>query len=155
MKIINRKFHRDYREIQKYEAGIVLTGAEVKSIRSGRLRIDDAFVRIIGSGAYLINAEIPIYEFARNSAYESKRSRKLLLHKRELLKLKVKMASGGLTLAPVSCYNKGPHIKLEIALVKGRKDIEKIRLLRLFHTACILPEAVHRSNNHHVCPAKF
>ena len=125
MKIINRKFHRDYREIQKYEAGIVLTGAEVKSIRSGRLRIDDAFVRIIGSEAYLINAEIPIYEFARNSAYESKRSRKLLLHKRELLKLKVKMASGGLTLAPVSCYNKGPHIKLEIALVKGRKDIEK------------------------------
>ena len=128
MKIINRKFHRDYREIQKYEAGIVLTGAEVKSIRSGRLRIDDAFVRIIGSEAYLINAEIPIYEFARNSAYESKRSRKLLLHKRELLKLKVKMASGGLTLAPVSCYNKGPHIKLEIALVKGRKDIEKRKL---------------------------
>ena len=128
MKIINRKFHRDYREIQKYEAGIVLTGAEVKSIRSGRLRIDDAFVRIIGSEAYLINAEIPIYEFARNSAYESKRSRKLLLHKMELLKLKVKMASGGLTLAPVSCYNKGPHIKLEIALVKGRKDIEKRKL---------------------------
>ena len=92
MKIINRKFHRDYREIQKYEAGIVLTGAEVKSIRSGRLRIDDAFVRIMGSEAYLINAEIPIYEFARSDTYESKRTRKLLLHKRELLKLKVKMA---------------------------------------------------------------
>ena len=128
MKILNRKFHRDYREIQKYEAGIVLTGAEVKSIRSGRLRIDDAFVRIIGSEAYLINADIPIYEFARNDAYESKRTRKLLLHKKELLKIKVKMASGGLTLAPVSCYNKGPLIKLEIALVKGRKDIEKRKL---------------------------
>ena len=128
MKIINRKFHRDYREIQKYEAGIVLTGVEVKSIRSGRLRIDDAFVRIMGSEAYLINAEIPIYEFARNDTYESKRTRKLLLHKRELLKLKVKMASGGLTLAPVSCYNKGPLIKIEIALVKGRKDIEKRKI---------------------------
>ncbi len=125
MKIINRKFHREYREIEKYEAGIVLTGAEVKSIRAGGLRIDDAFVRIMGSELYLINADIPTYKFASNDTYESKRSRKLLLHKKELLKLKIKMASGGLTLAPVYCYNKGPHIKLEIALVKGRKDIEK------------------------------
>ncbi|MEK7633760.1 MAG: SsrA-binding protein SmpB [Patescibacteria group bacterium] len=128
MKIINRKFHREYREIEKYEAGIVLTGAEVKSIRAGGLRIDDAFVRIMGSEVYLINAEISIYQFARNNIYEAKRTRKLLLHKKELLKLKVKMASGGLTLAPVSCYNKGPHIKLEIALVKGRKDIEKRKI---------------------------
>jgi SsrA-binding protein len=128
MKIINRKFHRNYREIEKYEAGIVLTGAEVKSIRSGGLRIDDAFVRIMGSEVYLINADISTYKFARNDTYESKRSRKLLLHKKELLKLKIKMASGGLTLAPVSCYNKGPLIKLEIALVKGRKDIEKRKI---------------------------
>lgn len=128
MKIINRKFHRDYREIEKFEAGIVLSGAEVKSIRAGGLRIDDAFVRILGSELYLINAEIPVYKFARNDTYETKRNRKLLLHKKELLKLKVKMASGGLTLAPVACYNKGPLIKLEIALVKGRKDIEKRKL---------------------------
>jgi SsrA-binding protein len=128
MKIINRKFHREYREIEKYEAGIVLTGSEVKSIRSGRLRIDDAFVRILGSEAYLINAEIPIYEYARSASYDPKKTRKLLLHKKELLKLKVKMASGGLTLAPVSCYNKGPLIKLEIALVKGRKDVEKRKI---------------------------
>jgi SsrA-binding protein len=125
MKIINRKFHREYREIERFEAGIVLTGAEVKSIRAGGLRIDDSFVRIMGSEVYLINADIPVYKFARNESYESKRTRKLLLHKKELLKLKIKMASGGLTLAPVSCYTKGPHIKLEIALVKGRKDIEK------------------------------
>lgn len=128
MKIINRKFHREYREIEKYEAGIVLTGAEVKSIRAGGLRIDDAFVRIMGSEVYLINADIPTYKFASNDTYESKRSRKLLLHKKELLKLKIKMASGGLTLAPVSCYNKGSNIKLEIALVKGRKDIEKRKI---------------------------
>jgi SsrA-binding protein len=128
MKIINRKFHRNYKDLERYEAGIVLTGAEVKSIRAGGLRIDDAFVRIMGSELYLINAEIPIYKFARNETYETKRSRKLLIHKSELLKLKVKMASGGLTLAPVSCYNKGPLIKLEIALVKGRKDIEKRKI---------------------------
>lgn len=126
MKIINRKFHREYQELEKFEAGIVLSGAEVKSIRSGRLRLDDAFVKIIGSEAYLINAEIPIYQYARSVNYDSKRTRKLLLHKKELIHLKVKISSGtGLTLAPVFCYNKGPLIKLEIALVKGRQDLEK------------------------------
>ena len=99
MKIINRKFPSRIPRNKRYEAGIVLTGAEVKSIRAGGLRIDDAFVRIIGSEVHLINADIPIYKFARNDTYESKRTRKLLLHKRELFKLKVKMASGGLTLA--------------------------------------------------------
>ncbi len=129
MKIINRKFNREYREIERFEAGVALTGSEVKSIRSGRLKLDDAFVRIMGDGgAYLINAEIPIYEFARGPNYESKRTRKLLLHKRELTRIRTKMASGGLTLAPKSCYNKGPLIKLEIALVKGRKDLEKRKL---------------------------
>src|SRR3989304_8146979 len=129
MKIINRKFGREYQELEKYEVGVVLTGAEVKSIRSGRLRLDDAYVRIMADGgAYLINADIPIYEFARNPNYEAKRTRKLLLHKRELTRIKTKIASGGLTLAPKSCYNKGPLIKLEIALVKGRRDLEKRKL---------------------------
>lgn len=129
MKIINRKFHREYQELEKYEAGIVLYGAEVKSIRDGRLKLDDAFVKILGSEAYLINAQIPLYEYARIPGHDAKRTRKLLLHKKELIRLKTKIASsGGLTLAPVSCYNKGDLIKLEIALVKGRKDIEKRRL---------------------------
>lgn len=129
MKIINRKFNRDYREIETYETGIVLTGSEVKSIRSGRLRLDDSFVKIMGKGdAYLVNADIPIYEFARMAGYDPKRTRKLLLHKKELIRIRTKMASGGLTLAPKSCYNKGPLIKLEIALVKGRKELEKRKL---------------------------
>jgi len=128
MKIINRKFHRNYQEIQSFEAGIALTGGEVKSIRAGRLRLDDAFVRILGNEAYLINAEIPIYEFARVANYDSKRSRRLLLHRKELTKVMSKMTSSGLTLAPKSCYNKGPYIKLEVALAKGRKDLEKRKL---------------------------
>jgi SsrA-binding protein len=129
MKIINRKFNREYKEIEALEVGIVLTGAEVKSIRAGRIKLDDSFVRIMDDGsAYLINAEIPIYEFARNQNYEPKKTRKLLMHKKELLRLRTKMTSAGLTLAPKSCYNKGPLIKLEIALVKGRKDIEKRKL---------------------------
>lgn len=129
MKIINRKFHREYYELEKYEVGIVLSGAEVKSIRKGRLQLEDAFVKIVGNEAFLINAQIPLYEYAKISEYDLKRSRKLLLHKKELLRLKTKIAGGGsLTLAPLSCYNKGKLIKLEIALVKGRKDVEKRRL---------------------------
>lgn len=129
MKIINRKFNRDYKEIESTEAGIVLTGAEVKSIRLGRLKLDDSFVRIMEDGsAYLINAEIPIYEFARSQNYDPKRTRKLLLHKKELIRLRTKMHSAGLTLAPKNCYNKGPLIKLEVALVKGRKDLQKRKL---------------------------
>jgi len=128
MKIINRKFNREYKELETIEAGIVLTGAEVKSVRAGRLKLDDSFVRIMGNEAYLINAQISVYEYARADGYDQKRTRKLLLHKKELLRLKTKMTSAGLTLAPKSCYNKGPLIKLEIALVKGRKDIEKRKL---------------------------
>lgn len=131
MKIINRKFHRDYSEIESFEAGISLTGGEVKSIRSGRLKLDDAFVRIMADGsAYLINADIPMYEFARSPNYEPKRTRKLLLHKRELTRLRTKMTAAGLTLAPKSCYNKGPLIKLEIALAKGRGNIGKKKLVK-------------------------
>lgn len=129
MKIINRKFHREYSEIERVEAGIALTGAEVKSIREGRLVLEGSFVRLLADGAYLINAQIPLYEYARTPEYDPKRSRKLLLHKKEIIRFQTKIQSHpGLTLAPVSCYNKHGHIKLEIALAKGRKEIEKRKL---------------------------
>ena len=128
MKIINRKFHREYSEVETIEAGISLYGSEVKSIRKGGLKLDDSYVKIMDKGAFLINAQIPIYEYAKIEGYDPKRSRKLLLHKKELLRLRIKMANGGLTIAAKSCYNKGPLIKLEIALVKGRKELEKRKL---------------------------
>lgn len=126
MKVINRKFHREFQELQKYEAGIVLTGSEVKSVKDGRIRLDDAFVKILGSEAYLVNAEVAVYPYARSVGFDPRRTRKLLLHKKELITLKVKLQSAkGLTVAPVSCYNKGNLVKLEIALVKPRRDVEK------------------------------
>jgi len=128
MRIVNRKFHREYEEMERLEVGVALTGGEVKSIRAGHLKLDDAFVKLIGDELFLVNANIPAYSFADNKNYEPKRSRKLLLHRKELLRFQVKMASGGLTMAPVSCYNKGRQIKLEIALVRGRKDIEKRKI---------------------------
>lgn len=131
MKIINRKFRRDYAEVETYEAGISLLGGEVKSIKAGRMKLDDAFVRIMEDGsAYLINAEIQPYAFANAKGYDLRRTRKLLLHKRELVRIRTKMASAGLTLAPKSCYNKGPLIKLEIALAKGRGNIGKKKLVK-------------------------
>lgn len=129
MKIFNRKFRRDYQEIEKIEAGIVLSGAEVKSVREGRIRLDDSFVKLLGSEIYLVNAEISVYEYARPHDYDLRRTRKLLIHKKEIIRLKTKILShSGLTLVPVSCYNKAGLIKLEIALAKGRKGLEKKRL---------------------------
>ncbi len=124
MKIINRKFNRKYQEIEKFEAGISLIGAEVKSVRAKNIRLDDAFVKIIGDEVYLVNADIPVYQYSRPQGYDSKRTRKLLLHKKEILRLKGKLSGGAkLTMAPVSCYNKGPNFKIEIALVKARGEI--------------------------------
>jgi SsrA-binding protein len=98
-------------------------------VRRESLKLEDAFVKIIGNEPYLVNADIPIYHFTRPEGYNSRRSRKLLLHKKELLRLRTKIQSGNsLTIAPVACYNKGPYIKLEIALVKGRKNAEKRKL---------------------------
>ncbi|NTU73106.1 SsrA-binding protein [Candidatus Roizmanbacteria bacterium] len=129
MKVINKLFHRNYQEVEKYEAGIVLAGAEAKAVKTEGIKLENAFVKIMDDGAYLVNADIPIYHFSRHQGYDSRRRRKLLLHKKELLKLQVKLSGGSnLTIAPVSCYNKGPLVKLEIALAKGRKDIEKRKL---------------------------
>ena len=126
MKIINRKFSRKFKSIEEYEAGIELLGSEVKSVRAGRMLLDDSFVKIINNEAYLINAEISVYKFARPHEYDSKKTRKLLLHKKELIRLKTKISSSpGLTIAPIGCYNKGNLIKLKIALVKGKGDIER------------------------------
>lgn len=129
MKIVNRKFNREYEKIESYEVGIALTGAEVKSIREGRMKLDDAYVKLVGNEPYLVNAEIYPYKFAKADEQKPTRSRKLLLHKGELIRLKTKMhGARGLTMAPVSCYNKGRYIKLEIALVRGRRDLEKRKL---------------------------
>lgn len=125
MKIYNRKFSRNYQKIESLEAGIVLYGDEVKSIKEGRIKLDDAYVKIIGSEVYLINAEVSSYVKSSINPSDPRRTRKLLLHKKEILRLKTKMKGEGLTIAPVSCYNKGDVIKLEIALVRGRKDIER------------------------------
>lgn len=125
MGIVNKKATFDYVLLDRFEAGVALLGMEVKSIKTGHASLDGAFVRIIDGEAFLINAQIFAYEYARPDHYDPKRTRKLLLHKKELLHLQTKLNGSNLTVVPVSWYNKGPRIKLEIALAKGKKQFEK------------------------------
>ncbi len=125
MRIINRRAPYDYTVLENVEAGVRLSGPEVKSLRAGQASLEGSHVRIIGSEAYLVNARISPYAFARLEGYDPKRTRKLLMHKREILRLKSRMDSAQLTLIPLSWYNNGPHIKLEVALARGKKTYEK------------------------------
>lgn len=128
MKVVNRKLSREYEVLETIEAGIVLNGPETKSVFLKQINLDAAYVKLMSGEAYLINADIQKYRFALQDEYDAKRSRKLLLHKKELLKLQVKTASKGFTIVPVSCYSQGPYIKLEIALVRGRRDLERKKI---------------------------
>lgn len=125
MKIVNKKAHFEYEILERLEAGVTLTGAEVKSIKGGHATLEGSFVRIVGSEAYLVNAQIFPYTFARPEGYDPKRTRKLLLHKSELIRLKSKLDGANLTLVPLAWYTKGPFVKLEIGLARGKKQYEK------------------------------
>jgi len=117
---------RDYEAVEKFEAGLSLIGAEVKSVRQGGLRLEGSYIAFLKDGPHLVGADISKYRFADNKNYDSKRSRKILLTNKEILKIKGKLTSGrGLTVVPMSCYNKGALLKLEIAIVRGRKDLQK------------------------------
>ncbi len=125
MKIVNKKAFFDYTILDRLEAGVNLLGSEVKSLKGGHASLEGSFVRIIGNEAYLVNAQIFPYLYARPEGYDPKRTRKLLLHKQELISLKSKLEGANLTLVPLSWYTKGPLIKLEIGLARGKKQYEK------------------------------
>ena len=125
MKITNRKATFDYQLLDHFEAGINLLGAEVKAVRGGHVDLAGSFVRIVGSEAFLINAKIFPYEHARPETYDTRRTRKLLLHKKEIISLKSKMDGSSLTVVPVSLYTTHSLIKVELALAKSKKKFEK------------------------------
>ena len=125
MRIINRRVKYDYRLLEKKEAGIVLSGSEVKSVKEGHINLEEAFIRVKDGEVWLLNAHIHPYKFTSDQNYNPRRARKLLLHKNEILKLAQYSSQKGLTIIPVSCYTKGNKIKIEIALAKGKKKYEK------------------------------
>jgi len=121
----NKKAFHDYTILEKYEAGIVLTGSEVKSLREGACNLKDSFVVIEDGEAWLYNFYIAPYKPAAKFGHDPTRKRKLLLHKKEILKLMGKVKEKGLTIVPLRVYFKNGKAKVEIALAKGKVKYEK------------------------------
>ena len=121
----NRRAKYDYAIEETYEAGMVLTGPEVKSLRAGRASIADAYARVSGEEVWVENLHIPPYEMADQRHYQPTRSRKLLLHRGEIERLVGKTAEKGLTLIPLRIYFQRGLAKMELGLGKGRKRFEK------------------------------
>lgn len=125
MKITNKSAPSSFSIIERLEAGLVLLGSEVKALRLGHADINGAYVKIIGLEAYLINAKIFPYEYSRLENYQEDRTRKLLIHKKEILALKSKLDQGSFTLIPTMIYEKKGNFKIEVALAKGLKKQDK------------------------------
>ena len=121
----NRKAYHNYHVGDSIEAGIVLYGSEIKSIREGRISLGDAYVRPEGGEMWLHNAHIARYEASSYLSHEPKRPRKLLLHRKEINNLAGKLAEKGLTMVPTRLYIKDSIAKVEIALAKGKKLYDK------------------------------
>lgn len=125
MKITNHRASYDYDLREHYEAGINLLGHEVKAVKLGHADLTGSHVRIIGTEAYLVGAAIFPYQYAQPGNYDERRTRKLLLHKHEILAFRHKMTGENLTLVPIQLYTKQGKIKLELALGKGKKQYQK------------------------------
>lgn len=121
----NRKASHNYLLLDTYEAGIVLKGSEIKSIRAGQISIKEAYVRIDGIEAWLINAHIAPYDPANKQNHAPKRDRKLLLHRKEIIKMWDAVRQKGLTIVPLKIYLKNGKAKVEIALAKGKRMSDK------------------------------
>lgn len=122
----NKRARLDYQVLDTLEAGLVLIGTEVKSIKAGNMSLRSSFVTIHGNEAYLINATVPPWQVKNAPAdYDPTRSRKLLLKKSELKQLIGSKQSKGLTIIPLRVYTKGPRIKLELALARGKHKRDK------------------------------
>ncbi|WP_329090599.1 MULTISPECIES: SsrA-binding protein SmpB [unclassified Streptosporangium] len=125
----NKRAWHDYHIEDTYEAGLVLQGTEVKSLRLGRASLLDGYAVIKDGEAWLINVHIPEYTMGTWTNHAARRSRKLLLHRKEIDKLVSKTKEGGLTLVPLAIYFKDGKAKIEIGLAKGKKDWDKRQTL--------------------------
>ncbi|MCR5224121.1 MAG: SsrA-binding protein SmpB [Bacilli bacterium] len=125
VEIKNRKAYFDYFILKEIECGIVLTGTEIKSIRKGSCNLRDTYARIKNNEVFVINMFISKYEDGNKFNHDERRQRKLLLHKKEIIKLNQEMKEQGLTLVPLKLYIKDNHAKLLIGLCKGKKLYDK------------------------------
>ena len=143
---LNRKATYDYEILEKFEAGIVLIGTEVKSIRSGKINLAGSYVVIKGEEPHLIGAKIPPYQ-PKNAPpdYDVERSRKLLLNKSEINYLIGKTKQKGLTLLPLKVYTKNAKIKLEFGIAKSRKEFDKREIIKKRETKREIKKALNEN----------
>lgn len=125
MLISNRKANHEYHILQTFEAGIVLTGTEVKSLRGGKANLSDGWIDVENDEVYL--REVHIGHYAQGNIFNhlEKRARKLLLSRKEIVKLQELLATKGLTAVPLKIYDKGRYLKLEIGVAKGKQEFDK------------------------------
>src|ERR687887_1525641 len=123
--VSNRKARHDYSILDTYEAGLVLVGTEVKSLREGKASLADAFATVDDGEVWLRNVHIPEYTQGTWTNHAPRRTRKLLLHRKEIVRLIGKSKEGGLALVPLSMYFKDGKVKVELALAKGKKAYDK------------------------------
>jgi SsrA-binding protein len=121
----NRRARHDYQILERFEAGIALTGSEVKSLRAGRASLNEAFARAHGKEVWLENMHIPPYEQGQKRGYDPLRARKLLLHRKEIARLVGKQKEQGLALIPMRVYFAHGLAKVELGLGKGKREYEK------------------------------
>ena len=127
----NRKAFHSYTIIDRYEAGMILLGSEVKSLREKKLNLKDSFVSIKDEKVWLIGAHISSYSHTGFSGHSPTRNRELLLHKKEMIRLKNIVAQKGLTIVPLKAYFKGGIAKIEFATAKGKKTYQKKEALKM------------------------
>lgn len=121
----NRKAHHDYHLHERFEAGMVLTGTEVKSLRAGRASLADAFATVDDGEVWLRNAHIPEYAFGTWTNHATRRNRKLLLHRKEIAKLERETSASGKTIVPLAIYFSDGYAKVELAIATGKRDWDK------------------------------
>ena len=123
----NRRARHDYELLERFEAGMVLTGTEVKSLRDGRVSLAQAYADVRDGEVWLIGADIAVYDQGNIANHDPDRDRKLLLHKKEVASLAGKVAQRGLTLVPTKLYFKNGRAKVELALARGKEQRDKRR----------------------------
>lgn len=140
----NRKAYHNYSVEDTFEAGIALSGSEIKSIRAGRVSLGEAYVRLEGGELWLVNTHIARYEAASHQSHEPTRRRKLLLHRKEIAILAAKTAEKGFTLVPLRLYIKGRIAKVEIALARGKRLYDKRQVIIRRETEREIGRAIRR-----------
>lgn len=144
----NRKARHNYYIDDTYEAGIVLLGSEVKSLREGKVQLKDAYGRFEDHELFLVNAYISEYSHGTHQNHDPERDRKLLMHRRELNRLENKVNTAGFTLVPLSLYFKNGHVKCEMGLARGKKHFDKRHDLKEREHKREMARAHARRNNY-------